>query len=145
MKPIIVITIALLIAACDPGYVINYRVSSSVVPEPSVTKTYRAESGITESEMREILENVADTYGLSESGRSGGKDELHYSRYWDGASRKHPRTFSISAKKVENDIGWNVSLFEWLVSKQTEYGAKLEATLIKALSVKNNWQVKRVE
>ena len=145
MKQILVIVIALFITACDPGYVINYQVSPEIAPKPGVTNTYNAETRITRDELQVILENIADTYGLSVSNEADNKSGLSYYKYWDGASKKHPRSISITVNKEEKEMKWNISIFEWLVSKQTEFGAKLEASLLEALSVKQNIQVKRVE
>ncbi len=145
MKQILLIVIALFITACDPGYVINYQVSPEIVPKSGVTNTYNAESGITKGELRGIFDKIADIYGLSVSNEADNKNGLSYFRSWDGASKMHPRSISITVIKEENEMKWNINIFEWLVSKQTEFGANFEASLLEALSVKQNMQVERVE
>lgn len=145
MKQFSLILIACLLMACDPGYVINYHVLPDHRTEQGITKAYIAETKINKSEIEAILNNLANTYGLSRSDVTDGNGTLTYSRYWDGASNKHPRSITLSMHNNETQAGWEISVFEWLTSSQTEFGEMLETALVKALSAKDNWQVKRVE
>jgi hypothetical protein len=140
IKTLFVLTTLFILSACESSHISLIRIDTSLLEE-AIQSTDADATSL--SEIETILAEVCNKHGLknklesSSSEKKGtGEDntEIKYTRYWGTANYKHPNSIYLSLNQNSTDEQiLEISIFEWEVIQQTEFGEKVMTHLLKAL------------
>lgn len=129
-KIFILLVTIISISACESSHISLIRIDTSLLEE-AIQST---DTNVTSfSEIESILSEVCNQHGLKTNLENENK-EIKFTRYWGSANYKHPNSIYLSLNLNDSDKNiLEISIFEWEVILQTEFGEEIMTHLLKEL------------
>jgi len=132
---IFLLIVLLSLGACESSHISLIRIDTSLLEEAIQT----TDASVTSlSEIESILGEVCNQHGLKKNSEQGNSkkdnDKIKCTRYWGSANYQHPNSIYLSLDYNNSDKDMlEISIFEWEVINQTEFGEEIMTHLLKEL------------